>query len=91
MKPRRNKQGGGVMKSGGDFLPLDSTGEIDIGKLPPALPPAHSSFLKCHWKNWRWYRKKTAKLFQATENSGEQGIKNIRVLILANKKNPDGR
>lgn len=36
------------MKSGGDFLPLDSTGEIDIGKLPPALPTAHSSFLKCH-------------------------------------------
>lgn len=44
MKPRRNKQGEGVIKSSGDFLPLDSTGEIDIGKLPPVLHTAHSSF-----------------------------------------------
>lgn len=86
MKPRRKKQGG-VKKSSGDFLPLDSTGEIDTGKLPPVLHTAHSSFLNVTEKiGDDIEKKKAAKLFQAAENSGEQGLKNISLFILA--KNP---
>ena len=70
------------MKSSGDFMPLDSTGEIDAGQLPSVLHTAQSTCLKCHWKNWRCYRKQPVKLFQAAENSGEWGLKNTIPLIL---------
>lgn len=38
--------GEGIVKSNGDFMPLDSTSEIDTGKPSSVLRPAQIHFLK---------------------------------------------